>query len=91
MRDVSFQVHHGEVLGFAGLVGAGRTELAKALFGEEPIKAAGSPSAGKTTTHRQPAHAIRAGIGFTAEDRKKEALFMTRTCARISPWWSWAR
>lgn len=78
VSDVTFEVHKGEVLGFAGLVGAGRTDLAKALFGEEPIDAGKIFIRGKATRIDSSKGAIRAGIGFTPEDRKKEALVMTR-------------
>jgi L-arabinose transport system ATP-binding protein len=75
LHDISFQVRRGEVVGFAGLIGAGRTELAKALFGSTPITSGEIRVTGKPVTLRSPADAMAAGIGFTAEDRKREALF----------------
>lgn len=79
VRDVSFELHQGEVLGFAGLVGAGRTDLAKALFGADRIIRGKIFLNGKHLTLRNPQQAIRAGIGFTPEDRKKEALVLSRS------------
>ncbi|HEX9114953.1 MAG TPA: sugar ABC transporter ATP-binding protein, partial [Anaerolineae bacterium] len=75
LHDISFEVRGGEVVGFAGLVGAGRTELAKALFGSTPLTGGEIQVAGQPVTLRSPADAMAAGIGFTAEDRKREALF----------------
>jgi L-arabinose transport system ATP-binding protein len=79
VRDVTFALHKGEVLGFAGLVGAGRTDLAKALFGADRIIRGKVVVKGKAVALRDPQRAIRAGIGFTPEDRKKEALVLTRS------------
>ncbi|HEX9118104.1 MAG TPA: sugar ABC transporter ATP-binding protein, partial [Anaerolineae bacterium] len=75
LHEISFEVRCGEVVGFAGLVGAGRTELAKALFGSTPLTGGEIQVAGRPVTLRSPADAMAAGIGFTAEDRKREALF----------------
>ncbi len=79
VRDVSFELHRGEVLGFAGLVGAGRTDLAKALFGADRLIRGKISVKGKPVDLRHPQQAIRAGIGFTPEDRKKEALVLSRS------------
>ena len=79
VRDISFEVHRGEIVGFAGLVGAGRTELAKALFGEDWIARGKIYVRGKEARIKNPRQAIRAGIGFTPEDRKREALVMARS------------
>jgi L-arabinose transport system ATP-binding protein len=79
VRDITFQLHKGEVLGFAGLVGAGRTDLAKALFGADRIMRGKVVVKGKALALRDPQQAIRAGIGFTPEDRKKEALVLSRS------------
>jgi L-arabinose transport system ATP-binding protein len=79
VRDISFKLHKGEVLGFAGLVGAGRTDLAKALFGADRILRGKVSVKGKAVALRDRYQAIRAGIGFTPEDRKKEALVLTRS------------
>ncbi len=66
-------------MGFAGLVGAGRTDLAKALMGEDKLLAGKIIVNGKHVNIRNPQSAINAGIGFTPEDRKKEALVMMRS------------
>lgn len=79
VRDISFEVRRGEIVGFAGLVGAGRTELAKALFGEDRIVRGKIFVHGKEVPIKNARQAIRAGIGFTPEDRKKEALVMARS------------
>jgi L-arabinose transport system ATP-binding protein len=79
VHDVSFDVKRGEIVGFAGLVGAGRTDLAKALFADEKLLGGKIYVNGKEVRAVTPEGAIRAGIGFTPEDRKKEALVMTRS------------
>ena len=73
VKDVSFEVHRGEILGFSGLVGAGRTETANILFGID--KAEGTITLeDKTVTIRNPEDAINLGIGLVPEDRKTEGL-----------------
>ena len=85
LRDVSFTVHAGEVLGFAGLLGAGRTEIARAVFGLEPFDSGTIHIDGVAVTIRSPAEAITAGIGFVTEDRKREGLVLDRSvCENIS-------
>ena len=80
LEDVSFKARRGEVLGVCGLVGAGRTEAARAIFGIDP-KAAGSVYVdGREVTIRKPRDAINAGIGFVTEDRKNEGLMLIRDC-----------
>ncbi len=74
LNNISFELHAGEVLGFAGLVGAGRTDVAKALFGAAPITAGKIEVEGAEIKIRRPRDAMRAGIGYTPEDRKGEAL-----------------
>ena len=74
VRGVSFEVRAGEVLGLAGLVGAGRTELARAVFGAEPPDAGTVELDGKPLRIRGPADAIRAGIGYLTENRKHDGL-----------------
>jgi L-arabinose transport system ATP-binding protein len=78
-EDISFKVHAGEILGFAGLVGAGRTELAKVIFGEIHKRRGDVIVAGQTTRIRAPSDAIAAGIGFAPEDRKGEGLILVRS------------
>ena len=79
LNDVSFQLHKGEVLGFAGLVGAGRSELARAIFGIDKLEAGELFINGKKVTIRHPAEAIAQGIGFVPENRKMEGLFLTNS------------
>jgi inositol transport system ATP-binding protein len=77
VHDISLEVRAGEILGIAGLVGAGRTELARAIFGADP-KSAGTVSInGQAVTIRTPADAIAHGIGLVPEDRKQQALFLS--------------
>jgi D-xylose transport system ATP-binding protein len=78
--DVSFSVRRGEVLGIAGLVGAGRSELMMALFGAHPGRRAGALCVdGEPVSIRTPADAIRLGIGFVTEDRKRFGLLLEQT------------
>jgi ABC-type sugar transport system ATPase subunit len=76
LRDCSFEVHKGEILGFAGIMGAGRTELARAVFGADPIDGGRIELDGEALTIRSPRDAIDAGIGYLTEDRKGEGLAM---------------
>jgi ribose transport system ATP-binding protein len=77
VNGVSFDLHAGEVLGFAGLVGAGRTELARALFGITPATSGTLEIAGRAVTVGSPAQARAAGLVLVPEDRKQEGLVMT--------------
>ena len=76
LRGCSFEVHKGEILGFAGIMGAGRTELARAVFGADPIDDGRIELDGDELTIRSPRDAIDAGIGYLTEDRKGEGLAM---------------
>ncbi len=78
-HQVSFEIRAGEVVGFAGLVGAGRTELAKVVFGEYRIQAGVVSIDGRPITLRRPGDAIRAGMGLAPEDRKREGLILVRS------------
>jgi ABC-type sugar transport system ATPase subunit len=78
-RDIGFSIRAGEILGFAGLVGAGRTELAKVIFGEYPRMAGTIRIAGAERDIRSPADAIAADIGFAPENRKAEGLILVRS------------
>jgi len=75
-RDVSFALHAGEVVGLAGLVGAGRSEVARALFGLEPRARGIVHLAGKRVHIRTPGQAIGLGLGLVPEDRKREGLIL---------------
>ncbi len=74
IRDVSFDLRAGEILGFAGLMGAGRTEVARAIFGADPLEAGEIVVRGKLATIRSPQDGVRAGIGYLSEDRKHFGL-----------------
>ena len=74
IRDVSFDLRRGEILGFAGLMGAGRTEVARAIFGADPLEAGEVHVHGQRITLRSPQDAVRAGIGYLSEDRKNFGL-----------------
>jgi len=78
-HDVSFHINAGEVVGFSGLIGAGRTELAKVIFGELPKSQGRITLAGRDVTIRRPDDAIAKGIGFAPEDRKREGLVLIRS------------
>ena len=77
VRDVSFSLHAGEVLGIAGLIGSGRTELARALFGADKLQAGTVSIAGRPVTIRSPRHAVASGIGLVPEDRKGQGLVLS--------------
>ncbi|HKT62235.1 MAG TPA: sugar ABC transporter ATP-binding protein [Burkholderia sp.] len=74
IRDVGFTLRRGEILGFAGLMGAGRTEVARAVFGADPVDAGEIRVHGRTVTIRTPADAVKHGIGYLSEDRKHFGL-----------------
>lgn len=76
LDDISFSLHRGEILGIAGLVGAGRTDLARAIFGADPIDRGWIEIDGKPAAIASPVDAIRHGIGLLPEDRKQQALFL---------------
>ncbi len=77
VKPCSFDLHAGEVLGIAGLVGAGRTELARLIFAADPRTSGTLEVAGKAITDlRNPADAIRAGVVYLTEDRKAQGLFL---------------
>ena len=89
-------MRHGEILGIAGLVGAGRTEMARAIFGADPFDSGRVLIDGEPVDIRSPRDAIRHGIGLVPEDRKQQALFLAlairtnlvdgRRIDRISRW-----
>jgi ribose transport system ATP-binding protein len=74
IRDVSFTVRKGEILGFAGLMGAGRTEVARAIFGADRRDSGQIIVNGKPVDIRTPSNAVQAGIGYLSEDRKHFGL-----------------
>ncbi len=74
IKDVSFEARAGEILGFAGLMGAGRTEVARAVFGADPVQTGEIRVRGKRVHIRRPSDAVRHGIGYLSEDRKRFGL-----------------
>jgi ribose transport system ATP-binding protein len=79
LHQISFQVNKGEILGFAGLVGAGRTETARALFGADPVLSGSIVLNGVSIRIRSPQDAIRHGIVLIPEDRKQQGLLLKMT------------
>jgi ABC-type sugar transport system ATPase subunit len=77
VHDVTFSLRRGEVLGFAGLVGAGRSELARCLFGIDPVDSGEILVDGRPVEIRSPAQARAAGLALVPEDRKRQGLVMT--------------
>ena len=85
IKDVTFSVGKGEILGISGLVGAGRSELARLIFGADPKKRGRLTLAGKEITVTSPGSAIHNRIGFVPEDRKGQGLFLEMaSCDNIS-------
>lgn len=76
LKDISFSAYRGERLGFAGLVGAGRTEVARAVYGADPIKSGEIYVNGKKVNIHSPEDAIRCGIVLIPEDRKQQGAFL---------------
>ena len=79
LRDVSFHANHGEILGFAGLVGAGRTETFRAVFGADPYDSGEIYVNGKKVTIKSPKDGIRCGMAFLTEDRKGQGLVLSQS------------
>jgi ABC-type sugar transport system ATPase subunit len=75
-RDVSFDLRAGEILGVAGLIGAGRSNLAETLFGLTPATSGTIAIEGRTLTVRHPSDAVRRGMAFVTEDRKETGCFL---------------
>jgi ribose transport system ATP-binding protein len=95
VRDVTLTVRRGEIVGLAGLLGAGRTELARLIAGADRLSSGRIEIRGRDVTPRSPREAIRAGVGFLPEDRKRHGLVMTQSvCENIGlpnlPRWSTA-
>lgn len=82
VNDVSFELREGEILGFAGLVGSGRTETARAIFGAERPERGRIVLRGREVAIRDPGGAIRQGICYLSEDRKEFGLFLTMSVRR---------
>ncbi|MCB6203237.1 sugar ABC transporter ATP-binding protein [Extibacter muris] len=78
-RNISFQLHKGEILGLAGLVGAGRTETARMIFGADIADAGEIFLNGKKTEFRNPSDAVALGIGLVPEDRKEQGVILSKS------------
>jgi rhamnose transport system ATP-binding protein len=78
-RDVSFQVRKGEILGLAGLVGAGRTEISRGIFGLEPVDAGEIMIAGEAVKISSPGAAMKRGIAYVPEDRTREGAILDQS------------
>ncbi len=76
LRDISFSLHKSEILGLAGLIGAGRTELARLLIGAERPTAGDILIGGRRVENRNPAQAVKRGLAYVPEDRKSSALIL---------------
>ncbi|HSD25957.1 MAG TPA: sugar ABC transporter ATP-binding protein [Vicinamibacteria bacterium] len=87
IQDVSFDLRRGEVVGLAGLMGAGRTELLRVIFGASPATS-GNVFVGSSTTPariRSPTDAVRLGLAFLTDDRKRDGLLLPRSvCANVT-------
>lgn len=81
VRDVSFELRKGEILGFSGLMGAGRTETARALFGADPKDSGDIYINGKKVNINSPQDAVKAGIGYLSEDRKRFGIVVAKSVA----------
>ncbi len=81
LAPVSLSLRAGEILGVAGLMGSGRTELARAIFGADPVDAGSVTVCGKPIPHNNPAASIAAGLGFLTEDRKQQGLVLLMSVA----------
>ncbi len=79
IKDVSFSLHEGEIVGITGLVGAGRTEVARAIFGADPVDGGTITLDGEKLNVRSPREAISKGIGLLTEDRKGQGLILGMT------------
>jgi ribose transport system ATP-binding protein len=74
LHDISFDLYRGEILGIAGLMGAGRSELGRAIFGADPIDSGDVIMNGRKLSLKSPSDAIKVGIAYLSENRKEEGL-----------------
>ena len=84
VQDVSFELRKGEILGFSGLMGAGRTETARALFGADPKTSGDIYINGEKVTINSPQDAVKHGIGYLSEDRKRYGIVVQKTITENS-------
>ena len=85
MKDISLTVHKGEVLGLFGLMGAGRTELARMIFGLDTYTQGEIVLDGSGDRDSNPKNRVNQGMAFLTEDRREEGLFMEASVAKMSP------
>ena len=91
LKDVSFQVRRGEILGFSGLIGAGRTELMEVIFGIRRPESGQVLIEGKPVAVRSAMDAIRANLGFVTEDRKETGLVLCRDIHENANYVTWQK
>ena len=84
VQDVSFELKKGEILGFSGLMGAGRTETARAIFGADPKESGDIYVNGEKVEIKSPQDAVNHGIGYLSEDRKRYGIVVQKTVAENS-------
>lgn len=84
VQDVSFELHKGEILGFSGLMGAGRTETARAIFGADSKESGNIFINGEKVEINSPEDAVKHGIGYLSEDRKRYGIVVQKTIAENS-------
>ena len=84
VQDISFELRKGEILGFSGLMGAGRTETARAIFGADPKESGEIYVNGKKVEINSPEDAVKYGIGYLSEDRKRFGIVVQKTVAENS-------
>lgn len=84
VQDVSFELRKGEILGFSGLMGAGRTETARAIFGADPKTGGTIYVNGKQVAIHTPQDAVKCGIGYLSEDRKRYGIVVQKSVAENS-------
>jgi ribose transport system ATP-binding protein len=80
-KDATFELRKGEILGIAGLIGAGRTETLRAIFGLDPVRGGSITVNGREATRSSPARRLDAGLGLLSENRKEEGLMLNRSLA----------
>ncbi len=97
LRDINFELAHGEVIGIAGLLGSGRSELLRTLFGDLPIDSGEINLEGEAMKLRRPSDAMAAGVAFVPENRAEDAAMADLSVswnvssATVSNYWSWKR
>jgi len=84
IKDVSFKLRKGEILGFSGLMGAGRTEVARAIYGADPIDSGEVIVNGKKVKIKNPEDAVKLGICYLSEDRKRYGLMLDKSVSENS-------